>query len=353
MRHVPKRFALTISALSIAALALSVTLGDFRSDDGARRASAGPSPFHVASAMPINNNVNPATGFNNNANGNLGSSDDLHYHGGPVQRTNTNYLIFWAPPTLPDGTPTQISPLYISLVERYFNDVGGSGLYNNNTQYYDTGGFILNSSSLGGVYIDTSPYPPSDCVDSVLPHGCLGEDDIAAEVSRVLGVTGWTVAIDHLFSVYLAPGEGECFPGSNTSNPDCFDTTWCAYHGSFTNNGKDVITAVLPYIGTYRYCSTVVPPAISLNGDLDADNVINATSHEQMESVTDPDVVLDYPAWLHQTAEIGDLCAWYFGNYWTLNGGYANEAWGPNGQDLYIIQTEWDQATESCVNAGP
>ena len=58
--------------------------------------------------------------------------------------------------------------------------------------------------------------------------------------------------------------------------------------------------------------------------------------------------------WNHGNVdEIGDLCAWTFGNYWSLNGGYANEAWGPNGQDLYLVQTEWDQSIEAWVTAGP
>lgn len=307
--------------------------------------------FHVLGAMPVNTSPALASGLHTTQNGNLGESEELFYHGGPVQRTNANYVIFWEPPTLQDGAPTEMSASYISLIERYFHDVGASGLYNNNTQYYDTTGPISDNSFLAGIFVDTAPYPPSDCFDSALPSGCIGSDDIAAEVSRVLGLTGWTAAIGHQFSVYLAPGEGECASESHVS---CFDTTWCAYHGYYQISNQTITVAVMPYIGTYLNCSVLVPPAISLNGNLDADNVINATSHEQMESVTDPQTTAGNTGWNHNTGdEIGDLCNWIFGNYWTQNGGYANEAWGPTGQDLYIVQTEWDQATESCVNAGP
>src|SRR5580700_4244113 len=86
----------------------------------------------------------------------------LQYHGGPtMQSSSVAYLIFWEPPTLQDGTATYVSPNYNSLVQQYFTDVNGSGLYNNNTQYYDTTGHIINNSSIGGVWVDNSLYPAS------------------------------------------------------------------------------------------------------------------------------------------------------------------------------------------------
>jgi hypothetical protein len=350
MGRIFKPVVVATSLLSVAVLALYATVAQSVSAP-ARRAAVSKPAFHVVDAMPVNTSPIPTSGVHSTQNGNLGESEELFYHGGPVQRTNANYLIFWEPPTLQDGTPTQISASYVSLVERYFNDVGASGLYNNNTQYYDKTGAITNKSYLAGVYFDSSPYPPSDCFDSPQPSGCIGPDAIAAEVSQVMGITGWTPAIGHEFNVYLAPGEGGCFVESHTF---CFDSDWCAYHGYFFNTDPAITMAVMPYIGTYRNCSVLVPPIVSLNGNLDADNVINATSHEQMESVTDPQITAGKEGWNHGSAdEIGDLCAWTFGNYWALNGGYANEAWGPNGQDLYIVQREWDQATEACVLAGP
>src|SRR5450755_4389575 len=84
----------------------------------------------------------------------------LAYHNGPVMRaTSTSYAIFWLPSTLQDGSATRVSATYVSLIKRYFGDIGGSGLYNTATQYFDTGGSIVNSSTLGGAWIDTSPYP--------------------------------------------------------------------------------------------------------------------------------------------------------------------------------------------------
>lgn len=306
--------------------------------------------------MPVHTTPIPPGGVATSQNGNLGQSEDLLYESGPVERTNANYLIFWAPSMLQDGTPTQISTSYVSLVERYFNDVGASGLYNNNTQYYDTTGPISDNSYLAGVYIDTAPYPSSHCTDSVLPDGCMVDGDVAAEVNRVLDVTGWTAGIGHLFSVYLAPGEGECFSEGGGNGTACFETHWCAYHGAYTANGQDVTVAVMPYIGTYLDCSIAHVTTPSITGNHDADNAINATSHEQMESVIDPYASVtepDNPAWVHGSEEIGDLCMWNFGNVYYLNGAPVNVAWGPNGQDMYMLQTEWDQAKQACVLTGP
>src|ERR1700730_12800584 len=61
----------------------------------------------------------------------------LEYHNGPVMRTTTtSYAIFWLPSTLQDGSATAVNTTYVSLITRYFGDIGGSGLYNTATQYY-------------------------------------------------------------------------------------------------------------------------------------------------------------------------------------------------------------------------
>src|SRR5579863_492496 len=79
---------------------------------------------------------------------------NLIYHGGPVMAgASKDYAIFWEP------TGSYVSPGYNSLIERYFGDVGGSGLYHNNTQYTNTKGKAPSSSSLGGSWVDTSSYP--------------------------------------------------------------------------------------------------------------------------------------------------------------------------------------------------
>src|SRR5581483_10628498 len=51
----------------------------------------------------------------------------LKYNGGPVMgSTSTTYAIFWEPSMLQDGKVTHVNTGYNKLIQRYFNDVGGS-----------------------------------------------------------------------------------------------------------------------------------------------------------------------------------------------------------------------------------
>src|SRR5581483_7976887 len=74
------------------------------------------------------------------------STDNLTYNGGPVMHTTVTYTIFWAPADHP------IDSEYQALINRFFSDVGGSGLYNIMTQYYNNTGDIQNSSTFGGTW---------------------------------------------------------------------------------------------------------------------------------------------------------------------------------------------------------
>jgi outer membrane protein assembly factor BamB len=270
------------------------------------------------------------------------TSQNLLYNGGPVmQTTSTTYAIFWEPPTLQDDTPTQVSSTYNTLLERYFNDIGGSGVYANDTQYYDTNGSIINSSTFGGVYVDTSAYPASGCSDQITPNDCLTDAQIQAEVTKAMAANHWTSGLTHMFFVFTSQGEGSCFDGTSTS---CAFTDYCAYHSYFDDNqNQPVIYANMPYTGTaLDACGVSTSP----NNDYDADSTINVTSHEHMEAVTDP--LLN--AWYdNQGYEIGDKCAWNFGTP-SLNNGSANVEWN---NDYYIVQQEWSNQIGNCTLSAP
>jgi outer membrane protein assembly factor BamB len=271
--------------------------------------------------------------------GHRSQSDALLYNGGPVMQSGSvNYAIFWEPPTLQDGESTGVSATYNSLLERYFSDSGGSSLYGTATQYYDAfTGHIVNNSSFGGAWVDTAPYPASDCTDSATPGGCLTDAQIEAEVTQAMSVNGWTGGMNHMFFVFTSDGEGSCFDSSNNA---CSFTYYCAYHSVFSdNNNNPVIYANMPYTGTnLSACGVSTSP----NNDFDADSTINVTSHEQMEAVTDPLLNAWYDS---QGNEIGDKCAWNFGDV-SLDNGQANEQWN---QHYYITQQEWSNALNGCT----
>jgi outer membrane protein assembly factor BamB len=262
----------------------------------------------------------------------------LEYHTGPVMRaTSTSYAIFWLPSSLQDGGATSVSATYVSLIRRYFGDIGGSGLYNTATQYYDTGGSIVNSSTLGGAWMDSSPYPASDCQDTSTPGDCMSDTQFQNEVAKAMQANGWNGGLNNLFYVFTSAGEGSCFDASSSA---CAFTQYCAYHSYFqTNAGQNVIYANMPYTGTaLNGCGISASP----NNDLDADSTINVLTHEQIEAVTDPLLNAWYDG---QGNEIGDKCAWNFGNI-NLDGNLANAQWHNN---FYLVQQEWSNADSGCV----
>jgi len=265
------------------------------------------------------------------------SANPLLYNGGPVMNSSVTYAIFWEPTTLQDGTSTQVSSTYNSLLQSYFGDIGGSGVYNVNTQYYDGTGHIANTSSFGGAWTDTSAYPTAQCTDTATPQDCLTDAQIQAEVSSAMTANNWTSGPTHMFFVFTSSGEGSCFDTSSTA---CAFTQYCAYHSFFSDSSNQpIIYANMPYTGTnLNACGVTTSP----NNDFDADSTINVTSHEHMEAVTDPQLNAWYDA---QGNENGDKCAWNFGTP-SLDSGNANVQWNSH---FYLVQQEWSNASSGCT----
>jgi hypothetical protein len=267
---------------------------------------------------------------------------NLTYGGAKVQVKNTNYVILWEPPKLQDGTASFVSPMYNSLISRYFTDVGGNGLYNNNTQYYQiingTKKNIKNISTLGGVYLDTTAYPKNHCNDPNTGANCVNDQDMRDAVARARQANGWKATPKDMFFVFTVKNEGSCAV-LDIGNLGCSFSNWCGYHYF---SGK-MMYANMPYANTFAgNCTT----RTSFPNDPDADVTLSVASHEQMEAVTDG----YYPnGWNSPSGEIGDLCAYNYGTV-GLDGGKANEQWNGN---FYILQQEWSNKQSKCVQTGP
>jgi hypothetical protein len=236
----------------------------------------------------------------------------LSYHGGDVEITNHNYAIFWEP------AGHASSATYKPLVTRFFNDVGGSALFNTTTEYYQGSGatqkFITNvANTLAGSYVDTTAFPA----------GGITDVDVQAAVNRAIAANGWPKGIGNEYFVYSGPG-GEIV------------SSFCAYHGSFTSGGSTVLYADEPY-GGQSGCTVPSSP----NGDPAADSIINTSSHELWETITDP-----VNAWYAADGDEGsDQCNFLFG---TTNASGADVTWNGHG---YIVQEEWrnSAAPFGCV----
>jgi hypothetical protein len=259
------------------------------------------------------------------------STGNVIYHRGPVMAGNINaYVIFWEP------RGSFVSSTYNELLQRYFRDIGDSGLYANNQQYTQTGGRAPTHAKLAGTFVDTSRYPSTPFLrDAALQH----------EIMHAMRVQGWKPGINHAFFVYTALNEFICAPrllGGTCSQPHGHA---CAYHFGFRTPEGVVLYGAMPYAGNaLAQCSGL---RVSPNHDIAADTEINLTSHEQMELATDPEAT----GWFDKTGfsngEIGDKCV---GVYGPLDATGADVSF--NGHP-YIVQKEWDNAVSGCVLSGP
>lgn len=260
-------------------------------------------------------------------------------------RTDTTYAIYWIPPGY------SVSASYQSLIDGFFQNVAAASGHTDNvysvlTQYGDSTGPGDYASSFGGSFVDTDPFPTSGCTDGPLPI-CLTDAQLQAEIAKVLAAKGWSAGLGREFFVFTPLQVGSCIDSDSST---CAYSYYCAYHSSFTSGAGTVVYANEPYAAlpaAGNACDSGERP----NGD-DADAAINLVSHEHIESVTDP--LLN--AWFDQAGfEIGDKCAWIFGQLLGSTGGSGtdtdyNEQIG-GGQ--YYLQEEWSNRTYDASSGEP
>jgi hypothetical protein len=220
--------------------------------------------------------------------------------------------------------------------------IPGHGVMNIATQYYQISGstttYIDNNGGLGGFVVDNGAYPASGCMDSATPNNCITDAQIQAKITSVMNAQGWTGGLNKVFVLYTSSGEGSCIDSTNAS---CAYVKYCGYHGVFTLNGQPVIYANIPY-GNPTVCAGTQ----TFPNDPPGDVAANITSHEIMESTTDP--LLN--AWFDSSGnEIGDICAYNYGTN-TWDGGLANQMW--NGW-FFDLQQEYSNHTGTCLQVGP
>ena len=252
--------------------------------------------------------------------------------------SSTSYAIFWLPSRY-HFEPHGSDAAYESLIQRYFRDVGGTSFYNILSQYsYSKPGRLVyrgplrNNATLGGVYVDTRPYPRRGTT-----HAPLFDNDIRAEVRHVNSITHWKPSFTHMFFVFTAAGVQLCT--SSLEEQCTFDAgqdsdQWCAWHSA---SGTYLMYAAMPDALSLSNCNPPPGP----NGDPWADAMVNWISHEQFETISDPVLT----AWYQTDAggEIGDKCDWHFGRL-AADGGNLTL----NGH-RYVVQMEWSNLDRKCV----
>lgn len=174
----------------------------------------------------------------------------------------------------------------------------------------------------------------------------LTDLDVLEVVHAVASITGDT-GYNHIYHVFLPPGQDECFDSTFTvcyspDNPNSF--FFCAYHGSvdFSDIGH-VLYSVEPFQNVPG-CS--VRPGTP-NGSL-IDSTNDVLSHELSETITDPDGT----AWWNTLGlgmrgeEIGDECQFIF---FTPTNAYFDPFVYRIDDKLYATQPEYSNALHGCA----
>ena len=266
-------------------------------------------------------------------------------HGGNIMPTTATYAIFWLPagnhyePTTGNAaTDAANDTRYENLLIRYFNDVGGSDIYDTATQYNGTNGFVTNSSTFAGSTTDTNAYPHAGTVADPLT-----QQNLQDEVEAVRTAQGWPTGVNTEYFIFTGFGIQDCFSDGVT----CSYNNFCAYHTWYdAGGGNHVIWANMPDARSLNGTSC---DDFNVNGDNYADVEINVTSHEHLEAITDPEgtQTTDTPpvyggGWYdnvdHFAGENGDKCAYAYG---ITNDVGANIYM--NGHP-YRVQREWSNA---------
>ena len=268
----------------------------------------------------------------------VSGSGQLSYHGGPVMLTNKTYAIYW----IPSGY--SVSSLYVSLNNQFLSDVAAasgqtSNVYWSDTQYYNASGtHISYSSTFGGSYTDTDPFPASACTDGLTQTTvCLSDAQLQSEVAKIKSRLGWVSNPSTLFFLFTPRYVGSC------TGSYCAFRDYCAYHSWYGSGSTVTLYANQPYTMTVpSACDTGQHP----NGS-EADPTINVVSHEHNEAITDE----QGNAWYDLAGyENGDKCAWDFGSaLGSTQYGLYNQL--INGH-TYYTQREYSDATSRCVLTG-
>lgn len=296
----------------------------------------------------------------------------LIFHGGPVMGTSqTGTLvitpIFWNP----TGHP--MASAYKSLVSQYVGDVAAasgstSNVYAILPEYSGSNGSIIYRVTLGTPINDTDSLPASGCkvahndtkriyADGTGYNACLDDAQVQAETSKVIAANGLPVDLAHIYALYLPKQVESCFnAGSTTTGTNACtinhqpSAAFCAYHSQISNG---TVYANLPFpiyqSSTGFTCGSDGSFGVieSPNGNLDGDTVINPTSHEVNESITDPDTST---GWFDSSGfENGDECNFIYGTTQGAAGALFNQA--INGHD-YLTQEEFSNSSFNASGGG-
>jgi hypothetical protein len=234
------------------------------------------------------------------------NTDPTHptYGGGAVITDVQVAIVYWGTPN--DTIRTTIPGFYSALTNNPYMDW---------LQEYNTPTQGICRGSMVGAFTIT----PSNT------HTTLFQTEIEAELAHQIDIGALNdvnndpLNPNRFYAIYFPPGITQIT--SSFGQVSC--SQFCAFHESFTHNGKQVRYSVIPDLGS-NGCDQ------GCGGGSYIQNTESASSHELLEAVTDPD---PFSGW---TPEIGDIC---------------NQQQATLPGTGFTVQAMWSTAAQACVVA--
>jgi Fibronectin type III domain len=268
----------------------------------------------------------------------------LAYFGGPVVSNARLETVLWGRPADGKTYLPQVTDSTTPNFSTFFGQVGASP-YLSWLREYDTGagtgqqvGYV---SFLGRTAITPTVASGSLVQDSAIQQELVQQINARHLPAPVLDAHSFA---DTVYALFFPAGTQVCMGTS------CSGQTFCAYHSSFPVSvgatSLSIRYMVLPYADAniLNGCSsTGVTTAFPITESF--------TSHELIETITDPDVgqatVFGPPlAWYDEAnGEIADICQF-------SSDPATGSVLGSDGQ-AYVVQNEWSNALDACATTRP
>lgn len=325
-----KRFAIVsslVTTLTISVIALALVFGPI-SANAAGSANAASGTSH---AVALHTPHFLGTRF---AKIKPARTNNMTYHGGPIEATPAVYISWWGPEwSTGFSTGGYTSGQAQTYMTDFFNNVGGSSWNNVVTQYCQgvsngtincgsAGTHIQNpAGELKGTWNDTTPVPSSPT-----------QANIASAAVRLMQHFGYNA--NATYFVFTPTGKSMSGFAATGGN-------WCAWHSVTNSSSGEVAYAYMPYqpdAGTSCGMNFINGNNGYGNGYFDGFSVVGG--HEYSEAETDPHTTSGQYAWMDRSgAENGDKCAW------AASSGNISL---PNGH-VYAVQPTWSNANSGCA----
>jgi hypothetical protein len=234
----------------------------------------------------------------------------IPYHGGPVLHQGRAVHLYWG--AYWNRSEGQMRS---AAVDELATALGGTSYFALITQYGDSAGAPDSSGPLlAASAVEAGSEPPDGLADDAL------QQFVAAE----LGSGAVTFANENVYVIFTPPGVAL----KSDMGTGCDDT--CAYHSSFSSDGRDIKYALIPSLDCWDICGI---GKVSVSDQV-TDMTTVAYSHELAEAIIDPDL----NAWTKKDGEdeIGDRC----------DGGSQLD--GAGGR--WAVQDLWSNSGMLCAN---